>query len=120
MCAAQLVLWTSGIVVLTLLVNAPLIPPLLSYTGLTDVPTVKLRMRSKAARALLRFSKNAVADLQQEQDEMLRGEARACPHPSLRQGLGQPPCLRTGSATPCLRQASSTAAAHVTQRTLDL
>ena len=77
----QLVLWTSGVVVLTLLVNAPLIPPLLTRTGLTDVPSVKLRMRSKAARALLRFAQNAISDLQQEQDEMLRGkrsETRAC------------------------------------------
>ena len=74
----QLVLWTSGIVVLTLLVNAPLIPPLLQYSGLTDVPVVKLRMRSKAARAMLRFSKNAIADLQQEQDEMLRGKCQWC------------------------------------------
>ena len=70
-------LWTSGIVVLTLLVNAPLIPPLLSYTNLTAVPPVKLRMRSKAARAMLRFAQNAVADLKGEQDEMLRGASHS-------------------------------------------
>ena len=68
-----MVLWTAGVVVLTLVCNAPLIPPLLAYTGLTDVPPVKMRMRSKAARSLLRFTQHALQDLRQEEDEMLRG-----------------------------------------------
>ena len=69
----QLVLWTAGVVVLTLIVNAPIIPPLVGRLGLLDVAPVKRRMRAKAARALLRFSRHAVHDLQQDPDEMLRG-----------------------------------------------
>lgn len=78
----QMVLWTAGVVVLTLVCNAPLIPPLLAYTGLTDVPPVKMRMRSKAARSLLRFTQHALQDLRQEEDEMLRGvtPARSSTH----------------------------------------
>lgn len=69
----QLVLWTAGVVVLTLAINAPVIPPLIDRLGLLDVPPVKARMRAKAARAVLRFSRQAVHDLQQDPDEMLRG-----------------------------------------------
>lgn len=72
----QLVLWTAGVVVLTLAVNAPIIPGLVGRLGLLDIPLVKRRMRAKAARSLLRFSGHAVHDLQADPDEMLRGEPR--------------------------------------------
>ncbi|KAK9788845.1 hypothetical protein WJX73_003600 [Symbiochloris irregularis] len=70
---AQLVLWTAGVVVLTLAINAPIIPPLINRLGLLTVAPVKARMRAKAARALMRHSHHAVHELQQDQDEMLRG-----------------------------------------------
>jgi hypothetical protein len=38
----QIVLWTSGIVVLSLLINAPLIPLLLKWTGLCDISAIKV------------------------------------------------------------------------------
>ena len=38
----QIVLWTSGIVVLSLLINAPLTPVLLRWTGLTDISGIKV------------------------------------------------------------------------------
>jgi hypothetical protein len=40
---AQLALWTAGIVVLTLLVNAPLMPYLLRWTNLSGASPVKAR-----------------------------------------------------------------------------
>ena len=39
----QLALWTAGIVVLTLLVNAPLMPYLLKWTNLNNASPVKVR-----------------------------------------------------------------------------
>ena len=39
----QIVLWTSGIVVLSLLINAPLIPLLLRLTGLCDISAIKVK-----------------------------------------------------------------------------
>ena len=72
-------LWTAGTVVLTLAVNAPLIPPVIRRLGLLTVPPVKARMRAKAARALMRFSYHAVHELQQDPDEMLRGETALYP-----------------------------------------
>ncbi len=73
----QLAQWTAGIVVLTLLINAPLMPALLRWTGLADVSPVKARMRAKAERALLRYTETAIHDLQADEDEMLRGKSVA-------------------------------------------
>ncbi|KAL3155128.1 Son of sevenless 1, variant 2 [Trebouxia sp. C0009 RCD-2024] len=70
---AQISMWTAGIVVLTLLVNAPLIPMLLKWTGLSQVSPVKAKMRAKAARAFSRYTENAVDELKNDEDEMLRG-----------------------------------------------
>ena len=59
--------------ILTLLINAPLMPLLLKWTRLNEVSRVKRRMRGKAARALLRYTRTALEDLQHDEDEMLRG-----------------------------------------------
>lgn len=49
----QIVLWTSGIVVLSLLINAPLIPLLLKWTGLCDISAIKVsRLPLSAEQAL--------------------------------------------------------------------
>ena len=71
----QISMWTAGIVVLTLLVNAPLIPMLLKWTGLSQVSPVKAKIRAKAARAFSRYTENAVDELKNDEDEMLRGNA---------------------------------------------
>ena len=71
----QMSMWTAGIVVMTLLVNAPLIPLLLKWTGLSQVSPVKAKIRAKAARAFTRYTQNAVKELKNDEDEMLRGEA---------------------------------------------
>ena len=67
-------MWTAGIVVMTLLVNAPLIPLLLKWTGLSQVSKVKTKIRAKAARAFSRYTENAVDELKNDEDEMLRGK----------------------------------------------
>lgn len=72
--ALQLALWTAGIVVCTLLINAPLMPLILRLTRLNETSPVKVRMRGKAARALLRYTGTAIEDLQHDEDEMLRGK----------------------------------------------
>jgi hypothetical protein len=69
----QLAQWTAGMVVLTLLINAPLMPSLLRWTGLAGVSPVKQRMRAKAQRVLLRYTDTAIRELQQDEDELLRG-----------------------------------------------
>ena len=66
-------------VVLSLVVNAPLLPILVDWTGLAEVSAVKARIRAKAVRALLRYTKAAIYDLQHDEDEMLRGEPCNCP-----------------------------------------
>ena len=61
------------------MVNAPLIPVLLKWTGLSQVSPVKAKIRAKAARAFTRFTQNAVKELKNDEDEMLRGEwVRVC------------------------------------------
>ena len=45
----QIVLWTSGIVVLSLLINAPLIPLLLKWTGLCNISAIKVSRLSLSA-----------------------------------------------------------------------
>ncbi|GAB4814387.1 hypothetical protein N2152v2_001433 [Parachlorella kessleri] len=70
---AQMGMWTSSFVLATLLINAPTVPTLLKLTGLVRVSPVKLSIREKARRALLRYTKAAVQDLKDDEDEMLRG-----------------------------------------------
>ena len=69
--------WTAGVVVLTLLINAPLIPLVLKWTGLSQVSPVKAKIRAKAARAFARYTQNAIKELQNDEDEMLRGESHS-------------------------------------------
>lgn len=71
----QIALWTAGVVVLTLLINAPIIPYLIQWTGLSEISSLKTEIRAKAARALLKYTKTAIHDLQHDEDEMLRGGA---------------------------------------------
>ena len=72
-CCLQIALWTAGFVVMTLVINAPLLPWVMRKTGLAAIASVKRRMRAKAVRALVRFTNAAIEDLKDDQDEMLRG-----------------------------------------------
>lgn len=66
-------LWTSGFVLLTLLINAPLLPIVLRLTGLATLGHHKVKMRGKAVRALERKTAEAIQILKDDEDEMLRG-----------------------------------------------
>lgn len=70
----QIALWTSGIVLLTLLINAPFIPKLLEWTGLVKLSPTKAKMHAKAVRAFIRHTKTLIQDLQNNDDELLRGK----------------------------------------------
>ncbi|KAK9835845.1 hypothetical protein WJX74_009233 [Apatococcus lobatus] len=70
---AQIALWTSGIVLLTLLFNAPFIPKLLDWTGLVQLSPIKAKMHAKAVRAFIRHTKTLIQDLQNNEDELFRG-----------------------------------------------
>lgn len=59
---------------LTLLINAPMIPLVLKWTGLSQVSPVKAKIRAKAARAFTRYTANAIIELRNDEDEMLRGK----------------------------------------------
>ena len=76
-CWLQMSAWTAGVVVLTLLINAPLIPLVLKWTGLSQVSPVKAKIRAKAARAFARYTQNAIKELQNDEDEMLRGQSHS-------------------------------------------
>eukprot|EP00798_Chlamydomonas_sp_ICE-L_P021081 gene21081-27964_t len=74
--AAQMGLFTSGFVLLTLCVNGPLITPLMSFLGLNGTSETKLQVRRRTRRALLKYTETAIAELKQQQQEsaaMLRG-----------------------------------------------
>lgn len=45
-----------------------------TLVSMTALLCAQIRMRGKAARALLRYTKTAMQDLQHDEDEMLRGE----------------------------------------------
>ena len=67
---------------MTLLINAPILPRLIEWTGLAEISSVKYDLRAKAVRAVLRYTKTAIHDLQHDEDEMLRGEFALSPsHP---------------------------------------
>jgi len=70
-------MWTSGIVVCTLLINAPLLPLVLRWTGLARISPIKARLRAKAVRSLRRFTEHAVVELEHDTGEMMRGGAHA-------------------------------------------
>lgn len=70
---AQLVFWSSGFVLLTLLINAPLMPTFMKWTGLVEQSKAGKTVRAKARRALLRFTAAAIKDLKEDDDEILRG-----------------------------------------------
>ena len=71
---ADISLWSSAFVVLTLVINGPLIAPLLKILKLNVVPLEKLKMRSRAKRALCRFTEQQLTDLRDDDDEFLQGK----------------------------------------------
>jgi hypothetical protein len=70
---SQVVFWTAGFVMLTLLINAPLLPWVLRVTGLSAIPPKQLARRRRAVEALAEHTRAAVEQLRGEEDEMLTG-----------------------------------------------
>jgi len=69
----EMALWASGYVLMTLLINAPLLGKLLEVLKLTETTKARKLMRQKAKRALKRFTEEAIKSLEYDNDEMLRG-----------------------------------------------
>ncbi|KAK9819620.1 hypothetical protein WJX72_000338 [[Myrmecia] bisecta] len=68
-----IILWTAGFVLLTLVINAPLLPLVLRLTGLNKEPEAKKQMWLKASRAVVFHTTKTIERLRDEPDEMLRG-----------------------------------------------
>ncbi|KAL0021928.1 hypothetical protein WJX79_007439 [Trebouxia sp. C0005] len=73
MIKAELVLWVAGFVLLSLIINAPMLPWIMRITSLNTVPEGKLRMRRKAVIALAAHKQEGLQQLKDDPDEMLRG-----------------------------------------------
>eukprot|EP00201_Polytomella_parva_P020069 CAMPEP_0175040062 /NCGR_PEP_ID=MMETSP0052_2-20121109/1021_1 /TAXON_ID=51329 ORGANISM="Polytomella parva, Strain SAG 63-3" /NCGR_SAMPLE_ID=MMETSP0052_2 /ASSEMBLY_ACC=CAM_ASM_000194 /LENGTH=644 /DNA_ID=CAMNT_0016302165 /DNA_START=218 /DNA_END=2148 /DNA_ORIENTATION=- len=71
--AMQMVIWTIGVVLLTRLVNASLINPLITWLGYDHVSSAKQKLRTCAQMALVRFTAAAIETIRNGGDEMLRG-----------------------------------------------
>jgi len=70
---SALALWTAGVVLGTLFINAPALSFILRVTGLTKVSLLTLQTRDKARRQFLRFTADCVRELQKDEDELLQG-----------------------------------------------
>eukprot|EP00882_Tetradesmus_deserticola_P021824 GHRQ01023626.1.p1 GENE.GHRQ01023626.1~~GHRQ01023626.1.p1 ORF type:complete len:386 (+),score=167.11 GHRQ01023626.1:523-1680(+) len=71
---SMMVFWTAGFVLLTLLINAPLLPLVLHLTGLSKVPEKQLARRRRAAAALGAHTAEVLDQLRDAEDELLAGE----------------------------------------------
>eukprot|EP00775_Hariotina_reticulata_P013876 gene13876-13995_t len=70
---AMMVFWTAGFVLLTLLINAPLLPAVLRVTGLSEVPEKQLARRRRAVAALGDHTATVLEQLRDAEDELLAG-----------------------------------------------
>ncbi|MEW5312414.1 MAG: hypothetical protein WDW38_004051 [Sanguina aurantia] len=72
---AEIAIFTTGYVMLTLLINQPLCGPLLTVLGLNKVKQEQLHMRHQVKSMFLKYTTTTIEDLKadQEEDEMLQG-----------------------------------------------
>ncbi|MEW5302839.1 MAG: hypothetical protein WDW36_005582 [Sanguina aurantia] len=72
---AETAIFTTGYVLLTLLINQPLCGPLLTVLGLNKVKQEQLHMRHQVKSMFLKYTTTTIEDLKadQEEDEMLQG-----------------------------------------------
>ena len=70
---AAVVLFTVVFVLLTLLVNAPMLTYVLKWTGLSVVPKQHVKMRAKAVHLLAKHTEQILKEMRDDDDEMLRG-----------------------------------------------
>ena len=69
---SALVLWTAGVVLCTLLINAPALPFILRVTGLTKVSLLTLQSRDKARQQFLKYTDDSITCMQQNADERMQ------------------------------------------------
>ena len=69
---SSLALWTTGVVLCTLLINAPALGFVLRVTGLTKVSFLTLQSRDKARQQFLKFTNDCIHELQADEDELLQ------------------------------------------------
>ncbi len=91
MVKAQIIFWTAGFVLLTLLVNAPLLPRVLRWLSLNRIPDKQLRRRQRAIEALGEHTQEIIEELRDDEDELLSG----------RTSIVQLPIIRTGELFLC-------------------
>ncbi|KAG2490363.1 hypothetical protein HYH03_011165 [Edaphochlamys debaryana] len=60
---AQMVVWTAGFVLMSLVVNAPLLTPLMRWLHLNTISPIKLQVRARAKAALRRFTATTLAEM---------------------------------------------------------
>ncbi len=69
---AQMIFWTAGFVLLTLTINAPLLPSVLRWTGLAALSPGEVRRRRQLVAALAAHTEEVLDELRQD-EEMLAG-----------------------------------------------
>jgi hypothetical protein len=69
---SSLAMWTAGVVLCTLFINAPALGFILRVTGLTKVSLLTLQSRDKARQQFLKFTHDCFHELQSDEDELLQ------------------------------------------------
>lgn len=75
---AQMIFWTAGFVLLTLMVQAPMLPTVLRWVGLAKLPPGEVKRRRELVAALAEHTDEVLQELRQD-EEMLSGGGPACP-----------------------------------------
>lgn len=73
---AEITLWTAAFVLLTLLINAPTLAPLVCLLRLDGGTRARAPARARAKRALCNAVHAAIEGLQEQEGELLQGEWR--------------------------------------------
>lgn len=74
---AEITLWTAVFVLLTLVINAPTLAPLVRLLGLNQAAKARAPARARAKRALCSFTAASIEELRQQEGELLQGGGRA-------------------------------------------
>ncbi|CAD7700965.1 unnamed protein product [Ostreobium quekettii] len=70
---AEMSLWTSGFVLMTIVINGPMIPYLLSCLRLNTPTVIQRQIKVRAERALTNYTESFIKAIRGNKDEMLRG-----------------------------------------------
>ncbi|KAG1664314.1 hypothetical protein FOA52_005712 [Chlamydomonas sp. UWO 241] len=70
---SEIGLYSTGFVLMTLLINLPLLEPLITRLGLNHISSVKKQVRCKTKLALLAYTDSVIEELRGQGAEMMRG-----------------------------------------------